>query len=153
MKTKGNALVAHCPRTKALKGRPPFPHSDTLTKTALPDPMPDQTTRDEAYDQGNTHLALGDLESAETCYRQAVDADPDFFDGWQALGMTLLKLKKVKEAIGCGLKTTLLDPDDLLAWTGLSQMYVQDGQIAEAEAAKANARILSMGGKVSRLQK
>ena len=35
-----------------------------------------------------------------------------------------------------------------LAWTALSQMYVQDGQIGEAEDAKANARILSLGGKI-----
>ena len=115
--------------------------------------MSDSTARDDAYDQGNTHLALGELEAAEEHYRAAVAADATFFDGWQALGMTLLKLGQVKEAIGCGLQCTTLDPDDLLAWTGLSQMYVQDGQIAEAEAAKANARILSMGGKVSRLQK
>jgi ribose 5-phosphate isomerase RpiB len=29
-------------------------------------------------------------------------------------------------------------------------MYVKDGQIAEAEAAKGNARILSLGGRVVR---
>jgi hypothetical protein len=29
-------------------------------------------------------------------------------------------------------------------------MYVRDGQIAEAEFAKGNARILSLGGKVVR---
>ena len=39
-------------------------------------------------------------------------------------------------------------PNDLLAWTSLSQMYVRDGNIPEAEAAKGNARILSLGGKV-----
>lgn len=105
-----------------------------------------------ALDRGHTHLALGELEEAEVAYREAVEADVEFFDGWQALAMTLLKLKKVKEAIGAGIQATLLEPDDLLAWTGLSQMYVQDEQIAEAEAAKANARILSMGGKVSKLQ-
>lgn len=110
------------------------------------------SSRDAAFDQGNLHLALGELEEAELCYREAVAQDDSFFDGWQALGMTLLKLDKYKEAIGCGLKATDLNPDDLLAWTGLSQMYVRDHQIAEAEAAKANARILSMGGKVSRLQ-
>ncbi len=43
---------------------------------------------------------------------------------------------------------TTLKPNDLLAWTSLSQMYVKDGQIAEAEDAKGKARILSLGGKV-----
>ena len=114
--------------------------------------MPDQSARDEAFDQGNTHLALGELAEAEASYRSAVELDDEFFDGWQALAMTLLKLEKVKEAIGCGIKATMLEPNDLLAWTGLSQMYVRDGQIAEAEHAKGNARILSMGGKVTALK-
>ena len=43
-----------------------------------------------------------------------------------------------------------LRPNDLLAWTSLSQMYVRDGNIPEAEAAKSNAMILSLGGKVDR---
>lgn len=114
--------------------------------------MADNTARDDAFDQGNSHLALGELAEAEVAYRESVKLDETFFDGWQALGMTLLKLEKVKEAIGCGIQATMLEPDDLLAWTGLSQMYVRDGQIAEAEHAKGNARILSMGGKVTKLQ-
>ena len=115
--------------------------------------MADTHSRDEVFDEGNTHLALGELEKAESAYRRAVALDDNFFGGWKALGMSLLKLEKVKEAIGCGIKATLLEPDDLLAWTGLSQMYVRDGQIAEAEHAKGNARILSMGGKVTNLGK
>jgi Flp pilus assembly protein TadD len=113
--------------------------------------MADTTARNEAIEQGHTHLAMGELEHAETCYRKSTELDDNFFDGWQALAMTLLKLEKVKEAIGCGIKATMLEPNDLLAWTGLSQMYVRDGQIAEAEHAKGNARILSMGGKVTNL--
>ncbi len=77
-----------------------------------------------------------------------MELDPEFFDGWHALGMALLKQGNVKQAIGAGLQATTLKPNDLLAWTGLSQMYVKDSQIAEAEFAKGNARILSLGGKV-----
>ena len=106
--------------------------------------------RDAAFDQANAHLAVGELAEAETHYREAVAADPEFFDGWHALGMTLMKQGKIKEAIGCGLQATNLQPNDLLAWTALSQMYVQDQQIAEAEFAKGNARILSLGGKVQK---
>ena len=113
--------------------------------------MADTTARDEAIEQGHTHLAMGELDHAEACYRKSTELDDNFFDGWQALAMTLLKLEKVKEAIGCGIKATMLEPNDLLAWTGLSQMYIRDGQIAEAEHAKGNARILSMGGKVTNL--
>lgn len=104
------------------------------------------------FDDANGHLALGELEEAVAVYRRCVDLDPDFFDGWHALGMALMKIDALKEAIGCGLKAVTLRPNDLLAWTALSQMHVRDGNIPEAESAKANARILSLGGKVVREQ-
>ena len=105
---------------------------------------------EELFDDANGDLAIGDLESAVVKYRQCVDLDPDFFDGWHALAMALMKTDRIKEAIGAGLKATTLRPNDLLAWTALSQMYVQDQQIAEAEDAIGKARILSLGGKVDR---
>ena len=102
------------------------------------------------FDEANGHLALGELDEAVALYRRCVDIDPDCFDAWHALGMGLMKIGNLREAIGCGLKAVTLRPNDLLAWTSLSQMYVRDGNIPEAEFAKANARILSLGGKVAR---
>ena len=110
--------------------------------------MPDPADCAAEFDRGHGFLAIGDFEQAAAAYRRSVEIDSEFFDGWHALGMTLLKTGEVKEAIGCGLQATTLRPNDLLAWTALSQMYVQDGQIAEAETAKGNARILSLGGKI-----
>ncbi len=108
------------------------------------------TDRDDLFDDANGDLAVGDLESAVEKYRRCVALDPDFFDGWHALGMALMKTGHLREAIGAGLKATTLRPNDLLAWTALSQMYVRDGQIGEAEDAKGKARILSLGGKIVR---
>ena len=105
---------------------------------------------DDLFDDANGDLAVGDLHAAVEKYRACVALEPDFFDGWHALAMALMKTDQIKEAIGAGLKATTLKPNDLLAWTALSQMYVQDKQIGEAEDAKANARILSLGGKVVR---
>ncbi len=105
---------------------------------------------EDLFDDANGDLAVGDLEAAVLKYQGCVDLDPDFFDGWHALAMALMKTDRIKEAIGAGLKATTLQPNDLLAWTALSQMYVQDGQIGEAEDAKGKARILSLGGKVVR---
>ncbi len=110
----------------------------------------DTSELDELFDDANGDLAVGDLESAVKKYRACVALDPNFFDGWHALGMALMKTGNLKEAIGAGLQATTLKPNDLLAWTALSQMYVQNGQIGDAEDAKANARILSLGGKVVR---
>ncbi len=105
---------------------------------------------DDLFDDANGDLAVGDLESAVVKYEKCVQLDPEFFDGWHALAMALMKTDRIKEAIGAGLKATTLKPNDLLAWTALSQMYVQDQQIAEAEDAKGKARILSLGGKIDR---
>ena len=106
--------------------------------------------RDALYDDASGLVAIGELEEAVALYRRCVAIDPQFFDGWHALGMALLKSGNVKEAIGAGLMATTLNPNDLLAWTALSQMFVKNGQIAEAEDAKAKARILSLGGKVAK---
>lgn len=105
---------------------------------------------DDLFDDANGHLALGDFPSAVAGYRNCVARDPGFFDGWHALGMALYKTGQIREAIGAGLQATTLRPNDLLAWTALSQMYVSDGQIAEAEDAKGKARILSLGGRIVR---
>lgn len=112
--------------------------------------MPDSTERDDLYDEASGLVAVGDLADAVQLYRRCVELDPQFFDGWHALGMALMKCDQVKEAIGAGLMATTLNPNDLLAWTALSQMYVKDGQIAQAEDAKGKARILSLGGKVAK---
>lgn len=103
---------------------------------------------EQLFDEASGHLALGELDEAAALYRQCVELDANFFDGWHALGMTLLKCGNIKEAIGAGLMATTLRPNDLLAWTALSQMYVRNGQIAEAEDAKGKARILSLGGRI-----
>jgi predicted Zn-dependent protease len=118
---------------------------------AAPDsghPMPDDPSIDDCFDEANGHLAIGELDEAIELYRRCVENSPTFFDGWHALGMALMKTDQLKEAIGCGLQAVSLKPNDLLAWTSLSQMYVRDGNIPEAEAAKANARILSLGGRI-----
>lgn len=110
--------------------------------------MPGQNERDAYYDDASGDVAIGDLESAVAKYRRCVEIDPDFFDGWHALGMALFKSGNAREAIGAALMATQLEPNDQLVWTALSQMYVAEEKIAEAEEAKANATILGLGGKV-----
>ena len=110
--------------------------------------MTSPAERDAIYDDASGLVAIGELDEAVALYRRCVELDPQFFEGWHALGMALLRSGNVKEAIGAGLMATTLNPNDLLAWTALSQMFVKNGQIAEAEDAKGKARILSLGGKI-----
>ncbi len=114
----------------------------------MSDAAPANAEVEALFDDASGHVALGELPQAIALYRRCVELQPDFFDGWHALGMALLRHGAVKEAIGAGLMATTLQPNDLLAWTALSQMYVSNQQIAEAEDAKGKARILSLGGKV-----
>ena len=104
----------------------------------------------ELMDEASGDLAIGELDSAVEKYRRCVALDPEFFDGWHALGMALMKTGHFLEAIESGLKATQLRPNDQLAWSSLSMFYVRDHQIAEAEAAGTKARILSWGGKIAK---
>lgn len=105
-------------------------------------------TRDELFDEASGELAVGELEKAAALYRQCVEMDPVFYDGWHALGMTLMKMGKYPEAIEAGKKAVEINPNDQMAWTSLSLAYVRNNQIAEAEAAGAKAKIISWGGKI-----
>ena len=107
-------------------------------------------TVEEIFDDANGDLAIGELEGAVEKYRRCVELDPQFFDGWHALGMALMKLGRYPEAITAGLKSVELHPNDQLAWSSLSLFYVRNGQITEAEAAGAKAKILSWGGKIKK---
>ena len=103
---------------------------------------------EELFDDANGDLALGELETAAEKYRRCTALDPEFADGWHALGMALMKLGRPAEAIEAGLRTVALRPNDQLAWSSLSLFYVRADRIKEAEAAGAKAKILSWGGKL-----
>ena len=107
-------------------------------------------TLDEIFDDANGDLAVGDLENAVEKYRRCVQIVPDFFDGWHALGMALMKLGRFPEAIEAGKKAVELRPNDQIGWTSLSLFYNRAGNIKEAEAAGAKAKVLSWGGKVAK---
>ena len=97
-------------------------------------------TLDEIFDDANGDLAIGELESAVEKYRQCVELDPTFFDGWHALGMALMKIGRFPEAIEAGKKSTELRPNDQIGWTSLSLFYNRNGDIKEAEAAGTKAK-------------
>ena len=107
-------------------------------------------TAQDLLDDASGHVAMGELSEAARIYQQATELEPDNFDAWHSLGMALMRDGQLQAALGPALMATDLRPNDLLAWTALSQLHVKLGQIAEAETAKANARILSLGGKIAR---
>jgi len=107
-------------------------------------------TAADIFDDASGDLAIGDLASAVEKYRGCVQLDPDFFDGWHALGMALMKLGRFDEAIEAGKRAVELRPNDQIGWTSLSLFYNRVGNIKEAEAAGTKAKIISWGGKVAK---
>ena len=109
-------------------------------------------TAEELLDEGNSELAMGEMEKAVEFYRKAIELDANYFDGWQALGVALIKINQPAEAVAA-LKTAIrLQPDDQMAWSSLSLAYARNHQIKEAEDAGAKARVISWGGKASKMK-
>src|SRR5438876_2875539 len=106
-------------------------------------------TPDEIFDDARGDVAIGSLNGAVGRYRRCVQLDPDFFDGWDALGMALMKRGRFEEAIEAGKRAVELRPNDQIGWTSLSLFYNRAGNIKEAEAAGTKAKILSWGGKIA----
>src|SRR3981189_1264666 len=104
---------------------------------------------EQLFDDANADLAIGELPSAIEKYRQCVEIEPGFFDGWHALGMALMKKGDFSTAIETRQTAGELHPNDQLAWSSLSLIFVSHNQIKEAESAGAKARILSWGGKIA----
>jgi len=105
-------------------------------------------TIEEWMDDGSGALAIGDLEEAAQCFREVVALDPNFQDGWHALGMALYKLDRYEEAIEAGMQAARIDPNNQFVWSSLSLAFNGNKQKAAAEWAGAKARILSWGGKI-----
>ena len=105
-------------------------------------------TTEELMDDGHGALAIGDLEDAAKSFQQVVELDPQFQDGWHALGMALYKLDRYPEAIEAGMKAARIDPNNQFIWSSLSLAFNGNKQKEAAEWAGAKARILSWGGKI-----
>jgi len=97
---------------------------------------------DALFDDASGDVALGELDAAIEKYQRCIAIDPEFFDGWQSLGIALMKSGRPAEAVEAGLRAVALRPDDQVAWSSLSLFYGRNHQIPEAEAAGAKARIL-----------
>ena len=105
---------------------------------------------DELMDEGNTALAIGELEEAAKYFRQVVEQDARFQDGWHALSMAIYKLDRYEESIEAGRRAAEIDPNNQFVWSSLSLAYNANKQKEEAEAAGAKARVLSWGGKLKK---
>ena len=102
-------------------------------------------------DAGHTALAMGEMAEAAKHYLEATRRDPNLADGWQSLGMALVKLEKPEEAITALQELVKLQPKDQLAYSSLSLALGRAGKIKEAEEAAAKAKVAGWGGDPTKL--
>jgi tetratricopeptide (TPR) repeat protein len=111
--------------------------------------MSDSESRQKARQQAEDHyyaaldlMGDGDLEKAVAAYRESLSADPTFTEAMHGLARVLQNLERYDEAIDVAKRIAEIDPDDVLAHTSLSVLYMKKGMIPEAEAEGAKARVL-----------
>ena len=107
--------------------------------------MPDADARKAAEDHYYAALDLmaeGHLEKAVAAYQESLAADPTFTESMHGLARALQDLQRYDDAIDVAKRLAEIDPDDVLAHTSLSVLYMKKGMIPEAEAEGNKARIL-----------
>jgi tetratricopeptide (TPR) repeat protein len=107
----------------------------------MSDPNARQTAEDHYYAALDL-MAEGQLEKAVAAYRESLAADPAFTEAMHGLARALQDLQRYDEAIEVAKEIAEIDPDDVLAHTSLSVLYMKKGMIPEAEAESAKARVL-----------
>lgn len=98
-----------------------------LTQT---DPPNDESVASKK--RGNEFLAQGRLDDAVKCYRQAVDLNPDYAEGFLNLGFVLKEQKLYAEAEGCLKRAILLNPKLEDAYYLLGGVLQERGNLAGA---------------------
>ena len=71
--------------------------------------MPRETLAFEAFMRGNSCLREGQFADALPCYRQALQAKPDYADAWNNQGLALTELGRLED------RRVLADGPDLRA--------------------------------------
>ena len=99
-------------------------------------------TADEHYDRAVDCVAEGDLDGAVAAYRDALESDPAFADGWEGLSMALADLGRFDEAIAAAERVVALMPDELLSYTNISRICQKSGDVPKAEEWAAKGRML-----------
>ena len=97
---------------------------------------------EELYDQAVDCVADGNLDAAIDKYKAAVALDPGFADAWEGLSMAYADKELWSDALEAAKKVVELTPDEQLAYTNVSRIYQRAGNVPEAEAWAAKARVL-----------
>jgi tetratricopeptide (TPR) repeat protein len=99
-------------------------------------------SKEDLYEQG-VCLALEDKHAEATgFYKMALAIDPKYSDVWHALINAYSALNDFDAGIEAAKQLIEIDPDDILAHSSLSMLYMKKGMKQEAEDEGSKAKIL-----------
>jgi tetratricopeptide (TPR) repeat protein len=104
-----------------------------------------EVTKNELLQSGFKHFSAENFKQSIDDFEAALKIDPEFDLALNALAQVYNKLGNVDKAIKIIKKLIQLIPDDPIAHTALSRLYVQKGMIKEAEDELALSNQLSSG--------
>jgi tetratricopeptide (TPR) repeat protein len=93
--------------------------------------------------QGNVHHALGDLEAAESSFRQAIGLDATRMDGHLALARFFVAEEKHAEAVAAYQEAIRKFPLDWSLWLSLGNVYLTMESFADALTAFQQAATMN----------
>jgi tetratricopeptide (TPR) repeat protein len=99
-------------------------------------------TAEELFDQAVDHIAEGDVDAAIESYKAAIALNESYADAWEGLSMAYADKEMWEQAIEAAKKVVELTPKEQLAYTNVSRIYQRAGNVPEAEAWAAKARVL-----------
>jgi len=100
------------------------------------------STSEDLYNQAVDCIAEGKLDEAIEKYKAALALDPGWADAWEGLSMAYADKEMWAEAIEAAKKVVELAPGEQLGYTNVSRIYQRAGNVPEAEAWAAKARVL-----------
>jgi len=105
-------------------------------------------TKYEHLNSGLKKFAGQEYQTAINDLNKSIELDPEFDLAYNALAECYNKLGDIDKAIEMARKYVTISPNDPVAHTALSRLYVEKGMITEAEEEMAISNQLASSGSV-----
>jgi len=99
-------------------------------------------SKEDLYEQGVTLALEEKYAEAIRWYKRALELDPKYSDVWHAMINAYSAMNRLDEGIEAGKQLVSIDPNDILAHSSLSMLYMKKGMKKEAEEEGAIAKVL-----------
>ena len=113
---------------------------------------------DDLYMEGLDLFADEDYRGAVAAFRKVTDIEPTYIDAWHGIARASFEAREtdpalLDDAIYAATKAVELDPDDVTAYSTLSQVYVFKGDKDTAEHWGGKARLAGWKQQLTRDKK